>query len=863
MRIARHVTPALVLVLLPTVRVADRASDDPPSRVGRLSYLAGSVSFRPGSVEDWAAATINYPLTTGDRVWTDAGARAEVTIGSSAIRLGSQSAFGFLALDDRTTQVRLGQGSVEVRVRSLDADDVFEIDTPTGAVSLLRPGSYRLDVDSTGDTTTVTVRHGEAEVTAAGSAFAVRPGQAAVVSGVNAPSYDIHDALPLDNWEEWCTRRDRRWDDSRSARYVSRDMVGYEDLDVNGEWRTTDAYGAVWVPRTVVAGWAPYRYGHWAWVDPWGWTWIDDAPWGFAPFHYGRWVYVDGGWGWVPGRVMAERPVYAPALVAFVGGSHWSVSLTIGGGGVAWFPLAPEEPYVPAYHVSNNYVRNVNVTNVTNVTTITNVTNVNNVTNNVTNVNVTTINYKNREVPGAVTGVSHDDFVAAKPVGQTAVVVSREQLVSATVVGTAPTVVPTRQSVLAESGEKKVGRPPVAVAERSVVARATPPPPPVPFAARETALKEHPGRPVDDATLATLRERAPAAQPKLLVRPATPVTQAGATPAPALKPAREGLPAPQRLPATGFAPRREATPAPGAEPRGGRAVPSPAPAPPNAAANPPTGAGPGGKPDAAKPGRPGAGNTPLAEAERGHPGERPQPGARGQPSAERPQPAAQAQPPDRAQPARPQPGERPQAGARPQPGERPQPAAQAQPADRAQPSGRPQPGERPQPAARGQPPAERPQPAAQPQPAERPQPGARPQPGGRPQPTAQAQPAERPQPAARGQPPAERPQPAAQAQPTERPQPAARAKPAERPLPAAQPQPSGRPQPPAAQPQPAGRPAPPQPQQPPAQPQPVGRPAPTQPQQPAARPQAPPPERQAPKAQKADTAKEKAKPKPD
>src|SRR5260370_23659411 len=183
MRIARHVTPLFVLALLPTVRLADRASDDPPSRAGRLSYRAGSVSFRPGSVEDWATASINYPLTTGDRVWTDADARAEVTIGSSAIRLGPQSAFGFLALDDRTTQVRLGQGELEVRVRTLDADDVFEIDTPTGAVSLLRPGSYRLDVDSTGYTAAVTGRHGEAEGTAAGSAFAGRPRQAGVVSG--------------------------------------------------------------------------------------------------------------------------------------------------------------------------------------------------------------------------------------------------------------------------------------------------------------------------------------------------------------------------------------------------------------------------------------------------------------------------------------------------------------------------------------------------------------------------------------------------------------------------------------------------------------------------------------------------------
>src|SRR5881296_1636534 len=145
MRIARLLTPTLVLALLPlplaTLGRAEPADSDPPSRVGRLSYLAGAVSFRPGSLDDWGQATINYPLTTGDHLWTDADARAEVTVGSSAIRLGPMTAFGFLALDDRTTQIRLSEGTLNVRLRDLDDDEVLEIDTPNGAVSLLRPGT--------------------------------------------------------------------------------------------------------------------------------------------------------------------------------------------------------------------------------------------------------------------------------------------------------------------------------------------------------------------------------------------------------------------------------------------------------------------------------------------------------------------------------------------------------------------------------------------------------------------------------------------------------------------------------------------------------------------------------------------------
>src|SRR5207248_482407 len=336
-RLARFVMPALVLIRVPALRQADQPDDDPPSRVGRLSFLSGGVSFRPASVDDWTDATINYPLHGGDHLWTDADARAELTVGSNAIRLAPQSAFGFLALDDRTTQIRLSQGSLEARVRDLGDDESFEIDTPTGAVSLLRPGTYRVDVDATGDTTTVTVRHGQADVTAAGSAFPVHSGDAAVVAGGDAPSYDIRDAARADDWEDWCSTR-------------------------------------------------------------------------------------DGGWVWVPGRRVA-RPVYAPALVVFVGGGGRNF-------GVAWFPLGPEEPYVPAYHVSNTYFRNVNVTNV-NVTNIT-----------VTNVNVTTINYRNRRAPDAFTVVSQETFARSRAVDKSVIVVPRERLDQARVVGSTARVVP-------------------------------------------------------------------------------------------------------------------------------------------------------------------------------------------------------------------------------------------------------------------------------------------------------------------------------------------------------------------------------------------------------------------------------------
>ena len=703
MRIARLLTPALVLPILPPS--PPRAGlVDPPTRVGRLSYAAGAVSLRPGGEDDWADATLNYPLSTGDHLWTDDDGRAEVTLGSTAIRLARYTAFGFLTLDDDAVQVRLSQGSLQVRLRNLEEDDSFEIDTPNGAISLLRPGTYVVDVDPTGDTTIVTVRRGQAEVTAAGSAFAVRSDQAATLVGTDWPTYDVHDPLGPDEWENWCASRDRRADDARSTSYVSREMPGYEDLDDYGTWRVTPAYGPVWVPRQAIAGWAPYRYGHWSWVDPWGWTWIDDAPWGFAPFHYGRWVYWNRAWSWVPGRMATVRPVYAPALVVFVGGARTGSSLFIrlggGGGGIGWFPLAPGEVYMPAYHVSDSYVRRVNVTNV-------NITNIN-----ITNVDMTRVRYRNRDVSGGVTVVGRETFVGGRPVDRNVVVVTRQRLTSAPVVGATAPVAPTRESIFSRLRPGTVRQPPEDIGRRTVVVRNTPAPPPLPFDVREKALRDHPGRPLDDATLGALRARTPT-RPADPVRPATPAPPDAGAPEPSrrLRPVRPGLPEPQPA-------------APAEQHRGrGRGEPPQQPGPPSDGRDRPgerrgqeqDRRGPPMDRAAPPPVQPGPPQTPPAQPPAAPPEERQRPSERrGQPQERRGPPTERPAPPT------------PEPSASPPPAPAQPPAAQ--PTER---PGRP-PVERPAPV---QPPAAQP-PAAQPTPAptERPAPApaekARPE-GGR------------------------------------------------------------------------------------------------------------------------------------
>lgn len=536
--------------------------DDPPGRVARLGYIEGSVSFQPAGENEWVEAVPNRPMTTGDKLWADRDSRAEIQLGSAMIDLAPNTGFSFLNLDDQTIQMEVTAGTIGVRVWNLDQNNIFEIDTPNQAFTVTSPGRYRVETSENGDYTVVTIRDGTGESSGNGQSYTLHAGQRTTFRGTTSLNAEVDTISGPDDFDNWSNGREGRYDDSPSARYCSRRVVGFEDLDDNGDWRPYPEYGAVWFPR-VEAGWAPYHDGHWAWIDPWGWTWVDDARWGYAPFHYGRWVSVEGRWGWIPGP-MQERPVYAPALVAFVGGGPGV------GGNVAWFPLGPREVYVPSYRVSQAYVNRVNITNTTvNVTQVTNVYNTTIVRNNTTINNVT---YVNRNVQGAVTAVPQHAFASAQPVAKAAVAVNPRQLANVPVSSRAA-VPPAPQAVLGvhASTAGRVAAPPAAVASRQVIARTAPPPPPPSFAARQQVLAQHPGQPVARQELQRMAPPA-TATPRVNVVKAT---RPAPVPAPANQPAnRPGNP-PANAPGTNAA--QPARPQPGTSNQpGGRPVEPPA-----------------------------------------------------------------------------------------------------------------------------------------------------------------------------------------------------------------------------------------------------------------------------------------------
>jgi len=556
------------------VAVLHAQSSGPPSRVARISALVGQASLQPSGSNEWSEAGLNYTVTTGDRLYTAQGSRAELEIGRMSIRISEEADITVTDLSDDFVQLGVAQGTLRLSVYRLLRGDSIEVDTPNGSLFVTAPGEYRIDVPYDNRFTVVSVDVGSLDVVGPEFDQELHSGQAVQLSGSDRIRV-VSMPRPMQTaFDQWAAERDRRTSSAACARYMNREIPGCADLDDNGRWEANQQYGSVWYPTHVRADWVPYRDGRWVWVEPWGWSWIADEPWGYAPFHYGRWTRIGPSWAWVPGPV-AVRPYYAPALVAFVGGAGWSVGVSIGS--QAWFPLGPQEMYIPAYHHDDVYLRQVNVSNVRNITNV----------NTLINVQVSgRTAYANREA--GLTAVSTDAFRSGRPIAPEVVRVRPEEVVRAPIVAH-PSIAPIERSALPgrpvaappvaarpkmiaipdrrgppDRGDSR-GRgrgergatqtpPPPAVTQtpppasatppippappnqqqherREIITRRAPPPESPPFKAKEEAMAVHPGRPLEPQQIVNVLRGRPAGPPKDPEVLPHPVVQGQVTPA--------------------------------------------------------------------------------------------------------------------------------------------------------------------------------------------------------------------------------------------------------------------------------------------------------------------------------------------
>ncbi len=342
---------------LPGVVQPDQPQGDPPVRVGRVARQSGAVSFRTAADTRWSAARPNFPVSTGDSLWTEPGAQTELEIAGGRVALSAQTEIDISALDGQGLRAVVAQGEIYVQLSTLAPNEVWSMQTPRGLVRLTAPGRYGIVIGSVEASTLVTVLEGSAEIEGPGLSIPVGANQTATLTGAGP----FHGSVGPAATDAFLTARlnatrPRARPPSAIPSEVA-SMPGGEDLYNQGEWAEAPEYGQVWYPP-VAADWVPYRDGSWAYVAPWGWTWVDNAPWGFAPFHYGRWARIHDRWGWVPRDERVARPlVYAPALVAFLG---FAGAAAIAHRAVGWVPLGPREAYHPWYRASDGYVRGIN-----------------------------------------------------------------------------------------------------------------------------------------------------------------------------------------------------------------------------------------------------------------------------------------------------------------------------------------------------------------------------------------------------------------------------------------------------------------------------------------------------------------------
>jgi hypothetical protein len=446
----------------PPARGQDDSDDDIDEIVARISYLQGEVSYARGDDPDeWDPALVNVPFALGDRIYSSAEGRAELQLpGGNFVRIGRRTYLSALTLTYDTKQFYLANGAATVNIRRLDADEVFEIDTPNVAVTFETPGRYRVEVDEDGDTRVI-ARRGTATVAANGRQVTVEQAEMRIY-GMEAEQYETTGLSPIDAFDRWVDERQSRFERSYAAayQYADEEIVGVEELAEYGRWEDIPEYGRAWTPTRVAVGWQPFTAGHWFWQDPWGWTWISDEPWGWAPCHYGRWTFHRSRWYWVPVRRRAVVVRYAPAVVEFV---HVRTH-------VGWFPLHPRDRFVPWWGRRGGRVENFTYVNRTRVVVI-----------------------------------DQETFVSARRVS-TRIVRDTTIIREVTRVRVRESMpIPRRESIRVERDRRvQVARPPATIISRPIVVRAAPLPPPPRFDEKLRVIRERGGRPLPPEEMVSL-----------------------------------------------------------------------------------------------------------------------------------------------------------------------------------------------------------------------------------------------------------------------------------------------------------------------------------------------------------------------
>lgn len=355
----------------------------------RISLTEGDVLYQTmDSGTEWAYASINMPLMSGDRIWVPESGRTEIQFnGGSYVRTGRNTGLDIIRLsrdgEGNITKLALTQGRAYVYCnRSSVINSAFQVDTPLISATADKSAIFDVYVYEEGYTEVNVIK---GTVSVEGDYINTRVNAGDMISVSAESRARLSAGRHRDGWISWNITRDSLIAGTGpSIKYLPSSLYDYgSDFDRHGRWVYTADYGHVWSPGITVAEWAPYKQGRWVWRNR-DYVWVSYEPWGWVPYHYGRWGFRVGiGWFWVPPAV--NDVFWGPGFVAWINTTTH----------VSWVPLAPGEIYYGHGHYGRH---SVNLTRV-----------------NIKNISITNV-YLNARAANAVRVVHHDTFVKGKHV---------------------------------------------------------------------------------------------------------------------------------------------------------------------------------------------------------------------------------------------------------------------------------------------------------------------------------------------------------------------------------------------------------------------------------------------------------------
>ncbi len=337
------------LVIAQEKDLYDEGAPEVTARVARISFMRGDVQIKRSGENDWDLASLNLPLVEGDEIATSRNARVEIQFDSqNFLRLAEDSLLKVTTLRDEGIAVSLTEGTLSLRVFSFEKEKgYFEIDAPQTTLSVQNAGLFRIDARNQYEVRVTATEGGQARIYSDNSGFTLRNRRSAKIflDNERLGEWETSDASRYSvEWDSWIAERDSKLakllNNSYYDKYYDRDIFGAEDLNDYGSWSDSNDYGKIWRPYqsaiSIYSNWSPYRYGHWAWVNPFGWTWVNDESWGWATYHYGRWISDNRGWFWTPYEYhRSQQSWWKPALV---------VIFNLGND-ICWYPLSHQDRY--------------------------------------------------------------------------------------------------------------------------------------------------------------------------------------------------------------------------------------------------------------------------------------------------------------------------------------------------------------------------------------------------------------------------------------------------------------------------------------------------------------------------------------